>query len=100
MLGNQRGVALLVTLLVVSLLTVIVIEFTHSTEVDAHITRNSLASVQAGYLARSGVALAEVTLRVDAEEKTRQPPERLPVETLTDPWAQPFPPMPVGNGFG
>ncbi|MGH7859928.1 MAG: type II secretion system minor pseudopilin GspK [Candidatus Binatia bacterium] len=98
--GNQRGVALLVTLLVISLLTVIVIEFTHSTEVDGHLTRNSLASAQAGYLARSGLALAEMTLRIDAEAKAKRPPERLPVETLTDPWAQPFPPMPVGAGFG
>ena len=99
-LGNERGVALLITLLVVTLLTITVLEFTYSTEIDGHITRNSLASVQARALARSGVALAEITLKVDALAKNKNPPERARVETLSDPWAQPFPPMPVGQGFG
>lgn len=98
--AGERGIALLVTLLVVTLLTIIVIEFTHSTEVDAHLTRNALNAVQARYLARSGVALAELTLLLDAEQKSKSPPERTPIETPGDTWAAPFPPMPVGEGFG
>lgn len=96
--SNQRGIALLLTLLVVTLLTIVVIEFTYSTEVEAHLTRNALSMVQARYLARAGVALAEVTLRLDEQEKARK--ERPNAETLGDRWAQPFPPQPVGEGVG
>ncbi len=97
---DERGVALLVTLLMVTLLTIIVVEFTYSTGVDAHLTRNSLSGAQARNLARSGIALAELTLKRDAAAKAKSPPERPPIETLNDPWAQPFPPMPVAEGFG
>jgi general secretion pathway protein K len=98
--GGERGIALLITLLVVTLVSVIVVEFTQSTDIDAHLTRNALNALQARYLARSGIALAEITLKLDAAEKSKNPPERVKAETLSDPWAQPFPPMPVGDGFG
>src|SRR6202008_1217408 len=32
--------------------------------------------------------------------KSANPPVRPPVETLSDPWAQPFPPLPLGEGVG
>ena len=98
--SGERGVALLVTLLVVTLLTIIVVEFTYSTNVDAHLTRSYLSATQARYLARSGLTLAELTLKRDAAAKSKVPPERPPIETLTDPWAQPLPAMPIGEGFG
>jgi general secretion pathway protein K len=97
---NERGVALLIALLMVAILTVTVIEFTNTIEVDGHLTRNALNYMQAGYLARSGIALGELTLLLDAIEKTRQPPLRPPAETPDDPWAVPFPPFPVGENFG
>lgn len=97
---NQRGIALLLTLLIVTLLTIVVMEFTYSTEVEAHLTRNALSAVQARYLARAGVALAELALQIDATEKAKNPPERPNVETLADPWAQPYPPQPFGDGVG
>lgn len=97
---NERGVALLVALLVVAILTVVVVEFTHTVEVDGHLARNALGHTQATYLARSAVALAEMTLRLDSQEKTGSSPLRPPVETPADTWAQPFPPFPVGGGFG
>jgi general secretion pathway protein K len=97
-LSNERGIALLLAILVVSLVAVVVVEFTYSTEVDAHITRNALSATQAHYLARSGAALAQVALRVDAEQKSlSQSPA---IETLNDPWARPFPPLPIDGGFG
>src|SRR5687768_4200219 len=96
--ASERGVALIVTLLVVTLLTVIVVEFTHSTQIDAHLTRNTLNAVQARYLARSAVALAELTLKQDRAAKSKTPPERPPAESLTDPWAEPFPATPLGDG--
>ena len=98
--GKPRGVALLMTIFVVALLTIIVVEFTYSTEVEAHLTRTALSATQARYLARAGAALAELALLVDVVEKTKNPPDRPPVETLTDPWAQPFPPRELGQAVG
>jgi general secretion pathway protein K len=97
---QPAGIALLITLLVVTLLTIVVVEFTYSTEVDSELTRHFLSATQASYLARSGVALAELALKLDAAEKTGNPPLRPPVETLLDPWALPFPPRPLGDGVG
>ena len=65
MMDNERGIALVVTLLVVALLTIIVVEFTYSAEVDAHMARNSLNALQASLLARSGVNLGEAFLLHD-----------------------------------
>ena len=100
MTNQPSGMALLMTLLVVTLLTIAVVEFTYSTEVDAHLTRTALSSLQARYLARGGLALGEILLKLDVAGKTKSPPDRPPVETLTDPWAQPFPPRPIGEGVG
>jgi len=65
MMGNERGIALVITLLVVALLTIIVVEFTYSVEVDAHMARNALNALQASMLARSGVNLGEAFLLHD-----------------------------------
>jgi general secretion pathway protein K len=65
MMRNERGIALVITLLVVALLTIIVVEFTYSAEVDAHMARNALNALQASMLARSGVNLGEAFLLHD-----------------------------------
>jgi general secretion pathway protein K len=64
---NQRGIALLVVLLVVALLTITVTEFTYSAQIDAHRTRNALHALQAQLLARSGINLAEGFLMLDED---------------------------------
>ena len=97
---DERGIALLLTILVVALVAVAVVEFTYSSEVDAHVTRNALNATQAHYLARSGAALGQVALRVDAEAKALTAGQSPAVETLTDPWARPFPPLAIDGGFG
>jgi len=99
-LRSQRGIALLLSLFVITLVSVVVVEFTYSSAVDAHVSRNALSATQAHYLARSGFALAEIALRIDSEQKTTAPQLFPPVETLDDAWAQPVPPFPVGDGLG
>ncbi|HXQ23599.1 MAG TPA: hypothetical protein VN812_18110 [Candidatus Acidoferrales bacterium] len=64
-LTNEHGIALVITLLVVALLTITVIEFTYSVEVDQHMAHNALNSLQASLLARSGVNLGEAVLLHD-----------------------------------
>jgi general secretion pathway protein K len=97
---HPAGIALLMTLLVVTLLSILVIEFTDSTQVEAHLTRNSLSLLQARYLARGGVALGELLLKLDFAQKSENPPQRPNVESLLDPWAQPVPPRAIGEGVG
>ncbi len=77
MVRNERGIALVITLLVVALLTIIVVEFTYSVEVDAHMARNSLNSLQATLLARSGVNLGEAFLLHDDDPQ---------VDSYTEDW--------------
>jgi general secretion pathway protein K len=62
---NQDGIALVITLLVVALLTIIVVEFTYSVEIDQHMARNALNGLQASLLARSGINLGEAFLLHD-----------------------------------
>lgn len=65
MISNERGIALIITLLVVSLLAITVVEFTESVEVDQRMARNALNGVQATLLARSGINLGEAFLLKD-----------------------------------
>ncbi len=92
--------ALLITLLVVTLMTIVVMEFTDSTQIEAHLTRHALSGVQADYLARAGVTLGTMALLLDATEKTKVPPLRPNVDSLIDPWALPFPPQDLGGVGG
>src|SRR5215468_242801 len=62
---NQRGIALLIVLVIVALLTITVTEFTYSVQIDAHRSRNALHALQSQLLARSGVNLAEGFLMMD-----------------------------------
>lgn len=62
---DERGVVLLVVLIVVALLTIIVTEFTFNVQVDQHRTRNAVHALQSQLLARSGVNLAEGFLMMD-----------------------------------
>ena len=66
-INNQRGIALIITLLVVALLTITVIEFTYSVQIDQHMAHNALNGLQASLLARSGINLGEALLLHDSD---------------------------------
>jgi len=66
-LANERGLALVVVLAIVALLTITVTEFTFNTQLDQHRTRNAVHALQAQLLARSGINLAEGFLMLDEE---------------------------------
>jgi len=67
MIDNQRGVALIVVLTVIALLSITTVEFAFSTQVYTHMARNSLNGLQANLLARSGVNLGEAFLAFDED---------------------------------
>src|SRR5919197_2548502 len=54
---NERGVALLVTLLIVTLVAVVVLDLNYLMRVEVHSTANFRDEVKAYYLAKSGVTL-------------------------------------------
>lgn len=64
---GERGVVLLVVLVVVALLTIIVTEFTYSVTLDRHRARNAVNALQASLLARSGINIAEGFLVQDGD---------------------------------
>jgi len=74
---NERGIALVITLLVVALLTITVVEFTYSVEVDQHMARNALYSLQASLLVRSGITMGEAFLLRDTDPQ---------VDAFTEEW--------------
>lgn len=88
---QERGVALVTTLLAVTLLTIAIVEFAYSSQVDYHLAYNALRSLQAASLARSGVNLAVEVLKKDGAALSS-------VDSLGDLWAHPLPPLPVGEG--
>jgi general secretion pathway protein K len=89
---HERGVALVTTLLAVTLLTIAVVEFAYSSQVDYHLAYNALRSLQASSLARSGVNLAIGVLKKDGASVSN-------IDSLGDLWARPLPPLPVGEGM-
>lgn len=64
---NERGIALVVVLVVIALLAITTVEFAFSAQVYTHMARNSLNGLQANLLARSGVNLGEAILGFDED---------------------------------
>jgi general secretion pathway protein K len=88
---DQSGIALLIVLLTITLLTIVVIEFTDFTQVETHLAFSARNALQATYLARSGVNVAEALVIVDQQITPGN-------DSLQDVWAKPFPPLPIGDG--
>ncbi|MCC6766071.1 MAG: type II secretion system minor pseudopilin GspK [Deltaproteobacteria bacterium] len=89
--GGDSGIALLVVLLTITLLTIVVIELTDKAQVETHLALGARNALQATYLARSGVNVGEALVSVDAMIT----PGR---DALDDFWARPYPPLPIGDG--
>jgi general secretion pathway protein K len=89
LLRNEQGMALIITLLVVSLLVVIVLEFNYLVQVEADVTANFRDGMKAYYLAKSGIHFAAALLRADNKNK---------YDALTEDWAKELPALPLGDG--
>ncbi len=66
MKGNDEGVALLLVLLFIVLLTVLVIEYAYETQVDTSLVAANLTDYQAQVAAKSAVAMGVSVLTADA----------------------------------
>jgi general secretion pathway protein K len=71
----RAGVALILALLVVTILTITVVPFVYDGRVEQAVAGNLYTSLQASYLAGGGVAFAEAALRFDARlDQGAKPP--------------------------
>jgi general secretion pathway protein K len=60
---RARGVALIITVISITLLTVVATEFAYNTRVDLQLAANQRDEVRAYYMARSGLSLGRLLLR-------------------------------------
>lgn len=67
--NGERGIALIIVLMVVTLLTISVVEFSYTVQLDQHRVRNSIHALQSTLLARSGINIAEGYLMLDEEPR-------------------------------
>lgn len=87
-LRNQNGMALLLVLLIVALLSALVIEFSFSTLVDLRATETFRDRTKAYYLARGGIEAARTILQEDTNDFDH------PAEF----WGSPLANIPAGDG--
>ena len=105
---NERGMALLATMMAIALMTIIVVDFTSSSALGYLSAANNANEIRATYLARSainvGLALiAQDTRAQMAQSQTQQGASATtgqgqPFDSFASVWAIPFPPMPVNGG--
>ncbi len=87
---GQRGVALILTLLVLSVLVVVVSQLAVATRLDLKISQNYRGDVQNTYAIRAGISYAKLFLKSDLENA----PD---ADTLHETWAKQFEPIQIGE---
>ena len=79
----RRGIALILTLLVLSILIVIVLQMSLATKTELKVSENYLSDTQNYYAMKAGIAYASVILKSDAADTDH------PYDYLAEEWAQP-----------
>ena len=87
---HNKGMALLMTLLVVTLLSVLILGMHSRSLLALTKAKNSVNSLNASYVMRSGVSAAMGFLERDARETS--------IDSLSEAWAQEIVRFPVGDG--
>jgi general secretion pathway protein K len=93
---SERGVALLVTMMALALMAMLVMDFTTSASLGYRSAAGQANEVRAGYLARSAIGVGLSLLSTDAQQDARA---KTAHDGLDEPWAQPYPPVPLGGGI-
>ncbi len=92
---SERGVALLVVLLGLALMTLIVVDFASESGLGFVSAANQANEIRAYYLARSATGAGLALLGQSAR---MQMMEQQPADSLQDVWAAPFPPLNLDGG--
>jgi general secretion pathway protein K len=93
--SSERGVAILAVLLGVALMTLVVVDFAMTSGLGFRSAANQANELRAGYLARSGINIGLALLAQDARNDAES---KLPIDSLNDVWAAPFPAMALEGG--
>ena len=73
-LSAQRGVAMIIAVVAIAVLTVVATEFAYNSRVDLQLASNQRDEIRAYYLARSGIGLSRLLLRFQKQvEATPMP---------------------------
>jgi general secretion pathway protein K len=91
----DRGIALLATLLAISLMTLLVVEFSTSAALGYRTAANQADELRAYYLARSGIQIGLAVLVQDYLIRSRS---KAQYASLDQVWAQPAVPIRVDGG--
>lgn len=67
---NDKGIALLLVLSAISILTIAIVEFIYNTQIEYRIAVNNKEKLQATYLAKSGLNLSRLMLRYSKEAES------------------------------
>ena len=81
---SQQGVALIIVLLIIAILSTIVVEMSYSARVDLNIAGNLRDRLKAACMARSGVQAAQALLKADQQMDTFFQQETDTVEEIWD----------------
>ena len=92
---SERGVALVITLLMVALLVTLILEFDASTRNELQAATNFRDGMKASYLAKAGVSAAQAILEEDMKIDSMFGRN---YDTLFEIWAMPLPNYPIGDG--
>ncbi len=92
---SERGVALVITLLMVALLVALILEFDASTRNELKAATNFRDGMKASYLAKAGVAAAQAIMEEDTKIDGMFGRKS---DTLFEVWATPLPNYPIGDG--
>ena len=103
---DERGIALLATMLAIAMMTIIVVDFTSSSAMGYLSAANHANEIRAEYLARSGINVGLALLAQDTRTQLAQQQSNAsglggqgqPFDSFLSVWALPFPPMPVNGG--
>jgi general secretion pathway protein K len=87
---RERGVALVLALLMTALLVVLAVEVSGGARINLRRVENTTTVLRGHELAQAGIEAAKVMLANDLAKGS--------VDSLQEPWAQPWGPYPMGDG--
>jgi general secretion pathway protein K len=92
---SERGIALLVTMMALALMSLLVMDFTSSASLGYRAAAGQANKLRAEYLARSAIGVGLSLLSADARQDTLS---KIAYDGLDEQWAMPYPPVPLGGG--
>lgn len=97
---SERGIVLLLVIIIISILTIVVGDMIYFTHIDAEISANTKDEIRARYIAKSGIHVAAGTMKVQALEELTDVTTTLNKGTDNSEgyWAIIVPYFPVGEG--